>query len=75
MLPDDFPESSVNSLAEATVGFSGSDLKEMCRDASMMPLREYMRQRGGDHADMVKGMEEVRLWRSSIIILCQFLLS
>lgn len=59
MLPDDFPPANVAALAEATVGLSGSDLKEMCRDASMMPLREFMRENGGNHADMVKGIKEV----------------
>jgi len=30
-------------LAELTVGLSGSDLKELCRDASMIPIRECMK--------------------------------
>lgn len=59
MLPDDFSPANIVILAEATAGFSGSDLKEMCRDASMMPLREYMREKDGDPAEMAKSMKEV----------------
>lgn len=59
MLPKSFPASSIATLAQRTPGFSGSDLKEMCRDAAMLPLREYMRERGGDHERMVKGINEV----------------
>lgn len=60
MLPDNFSDKDVAALAESTPGCSGSDLKEMCRDASMIPLREYMKDRGGSHAEMVKGLQEVR---------------
>ncbi|KAK4099652.1 AAA-domain-containing protein [Parathielavia hyrcaniae] len=31
-------------IARVTAGMSGSDLKEACRDAAMMPMREYIRQ-------------------------------
>ncbi|KAF9516354.1 hypothetical protein BS47DRAFT_1376026 [Hydnum rufescens UP504] len=58
MLPKSFPVSDIATLAQHTPGFSGSDLKEMCRDAAMLPLREYMRERGGDHENMVKGINE-----------------
>src|ERR1700733_3857488 len=60
MLPDNFSDTDVAALADSTPGCSGSDLKELCRDASMIPLREYMKKHGGNHADMAKGLQEVR---------------
>lgn len=61
MLPNNFPKTDIALLAESTPGFSGSDLKEMCRDASMVPLREYLKEHGGSHAEMVKCAQEVGL--------------
>lgn len=46
------PRFSLDSLVRKTDGLSGSDLKEMCRAAAMSPVREYMREKGGDHAAM-----------------------
>ncbi|KAJ1513364.1 hypothetical protein HMI54_015074 [Coelomomyces lativittatus] len=37
------PKLDVNDLVENTSGYSGSDLKEICRNAAMRPLREYLR--------------------------------
>lgn len=37
------PEFPMTSLAELSEGYSGSDLREMCRNAAMVPVREYMR--------------------------------
>lgn len=34
-------------LAGATEKLSGSDLKELCRNAAMAPVREYLKERGG----------------------------
>lgn len=34
---------SLNELAKQTEGLSGSDLKELCRNAAMAPVREYMK--------------------------------
>ncbi len=31
-------------IARVTAGMSGSDIKETCRDAAMLPMREYIRQ-------------------------------
>jgi SpoVK/Ycf46/Vps4 family AAA+-type ATPase len=31
-------------IAKVTSGMSGSDIKEACRDAAMVPMREYIRQ-------------------------------
>ncbi|KAJ3759227.1 P-loop containing nucleoside triphosphate hydrolase protein [Lentinula raphanica] len=35
---------SLELLAQASEGLSGSDLKELCRGAAMVPVREYMRE-------------------------------
>ncbi|KAI0917620.1 hypothetical protein AcW1_007216 [Taiwanofungus camphoratus] len=35
---------SLQKLAEETDGLSGSDLKEMCRNAAMRPMREFIRE-------------------------------
>jgi ATP-dependent 26S proteasome regulatory subunit len=53
------PGLSIRELARRTDGLSGSDLKEMCRNAAMVPVREYMRQNGGSIEDMRKGQAEV----------------
>ncbi|KAF8464019.1 P-loop containing nucleoside triphosphate hydrolase protein [Kalaharituber pfeilii] len=39
------PSFSFDDLVLRTHGFSGSDLKEACRDAAMVPLREMIRRR------------------------------
>jgi len=54
------PSFSLHNLAEQTQGFSGSDLKELCRNAAMLPVREYMRQSGEDKEAMERGQLEVR---------------
>lgn len=50
---------SIDTLAAHTEGLSGSDLKELCRNAAMVPVREYMKKHGGDPAEMMKAQEEV----------------
>jgi len=40
------PDFSIDRLVAATEGFSGSDIKEMCRNAAMIPLREYLKVHG-----------------------------
>lgn len=51
----------MNALAELAAGRSGSDLREMCRNAAMVPLREYVRSTKGDPELLAKGELEVRL--------------
>jgi len=46
------------TLAELTEGLSGSDLRELCRNAAMVPVREFMRNSGHDVQILEKGQEE-----------------
>jgi len=38
------PDFSMDRLVNETEGMSGSDLKELCRAAAMVPVREYLRE-------------------------------
>lgn len=40
------PDFSIDRVVAATEGYSGSDIKEMCRNAAMIPLREYLKVHG-----------------------------
>ena len=51
---------SFGPLAEATDGLSDSDLKELCRNAAMVPVREFMQRTSDNHEVLVKGQLEVR---------------
>ncbi len=55
-LAPDFP---MEVLAQRTGGLSGSDLKEVCRNAAMSPVREFVRETGGDRDLLEKGRIEV----------------
>jgi SpoVK/Ycf46/Vps4 family AAA+-type ATPase len=46
---------SLETLARRTDGLSGSDLRETCRNAAMVPVREVMRSKGA------KGKEGLEL--------------
>ncbi|KAI9475536.1 MAG: P-loop containing nucleoside triphosphate hydrolase protein [Benjaminiella poitrasii] len=37
------PDFNMTELVQRTAGLSGSDLKELCRNAAMIPIREYVR--------------------------------
>lgn len=41
-------------VAKVTAGMSGSDIKEACRDAAMIPMREYIREHRASGAPMAK---------------------
>jgi len=56
LLAPDFP---MRLLAEHAKGKSGSDLKELCRNAAMLPVREFVRKANGDVALLARGQEEV----------------
>jgi SpoVK/Ycf46/Vps4 family AAA+-type ATPase len=55
-LEPDFP---VRLLAQRSVGMSGSDLRELCRNAAMLPVREYVRETSTDQEALAKGQLEV----------------
>ncbi|KAF8515287.1 P-loop containing nucleoside triphosphate hydrolase protein [Gautieria morchelliformis] len=49
------PDFSMDELALRTANYSGSDLKEVCRNAAMHPVREYMRENADNQTAMEKG--------------------
>lgn len=53
------PDFSFEDLAEQADGLSGSDLKELCRNAAMVPVREFMRSTSDNHEALAKGQLEV----------------
>ena len=61
-LETDFP---LRLLAERSVGLSGSDLRELCRNAAMLPVREYVRQTATNEEALAKGQLEVRIYSPS----------
>ncbi|KAJ1646028.1 mitochondrial dynamin GTPase Msp1 [Coemansia erecta] len=63
---------SLDELVDMTAGMSGSDLKEMCRNAAIKPLREYIRtnpaelMRSRDHLDSAEDEVERQRVRDNI---------
>ena len=55
-LETDFP---MRLLAQRSVGMSGSDLRELCRNAAMLPVREYVREASTDQEALARGQLEV----------------
>lgn len=60
------PDFSFENLAEQADGLSGSDLRELCRNAAMVPVREFMRSTSDNHEALVKGQREVHFSTSLI---------
>ncbi|KAI9453254.1 P-loop containing nucleoside triphosphate hydrolase protein [Lactarius psammicola] len=52
------PNFPMRALAEYSRGKSGSDLKELCRNAAMLPVRELVRQANGDVALLARIQDE-----------------
>jgi SpoVK/Ycf46/Vps4 family AAA+-type ATPase len=52
------PSFPLDLLAAKSVGLSGSDLKELCRNAAMVPVREYVRSTGDDRVTLDRGQLE-----------------
>jgi SpoVK/Ycf46/Vps4 family AAA+-type ATPase len=57
---DGKPAFDMSALVRASAGMSGSDIKEACRDAAMVPVREHIR-------NMKKSGENVRGIRSEAV--------
>lgn len=53
------PEFPMERLAQLTEGCSGSDLRESCRNAAMVPVREYVRSASVNQEMLEKGQVEV----------------
>ncbi|KAI1324972.1 P-loop containing nucleoside triphosphate hydrolase protein [Xylariaceae sp. FL0255] len=43
---------NIEYIARVTAGMSGSDIKEACRDAAMVPMREYIREHRASGSSM-----------------------
>jgi len=54
-LEEGFP---LRVLAVRSNGLSGSDLRELCRNAAMIPVREYVRGAATDSSSLAKGQLE-----------------
>ncbi|VDC07076.1 unnamed protein product [Peniophora sp. CBMAI 1063] len=52
------PSFPLTHLAECTPRMSSSDLKELCRNAAMVPIREFMRKSGGNVEVMQDAQEK-----------------
>ncbi|XP_061387761.1 outer mitochondrial transmembrane helix translocase [Musca vetustissima] len=52
------PNVDFNRLAEISSGFSGSDLREMCRNASVFRMREYMKSNADEFSNITDGSWE-----------------
>jgi SpoVK/Ycf46/Vps4 family AAA+-type ATPase len=60
------PNFPMRAVAEYSRGKSGSDLKELCRNAAMLPVRELVRKAKGDVALLARSQDEVRMCLLSV---------
>jgi SpoVK/Ycf46/Vps4 family AAA+-type ATPase len=56
-LPNGSPTFDINALVRMSAGMSGSDIKEACRDAAMVPIREYIRNAKSSGKNMSRGIK------------------
>lgn len=59
------PEFNLNQLVHNTAGLSGSDLKELCRDAAMNAMREYIKKNFKDGQKLNNEEVKVRPLKNS----------
>jgi SpoVK/Ycf46/Vps4 family AAA+-type ATPase len=60
----------MEALLQKTNGLSGSDLKELCRNAAMNPVREYVRSEMGIKGDIRQLSADVRIESIECLLLC-----
>ncbi|KAK4544084.1 hypothetical protein LTR36_004582 [Oleoguttula mirabilis] len=51
------PPFDLNTLVRVSAGMSGSDIKEACRDAAMVPVREYIKAAKASGRSMGRGIK------------------
>ena len=49
----------LDALAEATEGFSGADLRVLCREAAMMPVRRLLKDRSPEELQDLEARHEL----------------
>ncbi|QEL62685.1 hypothetical protein CJJ09_004864 [Candidozyma auris] len=50
----------LDKVVDNTNGYSGSDLRELCREAALKSMKEYLKERKQDKRAQEKGQEKVR---------------
>lgn len=64
------PTFSFDTLALRTQGLSGSDLKEICRNAAMVPMREFMKENGSNPDALAQAQESVSVHIRFVVCVC-----